>query len=137
MIEILRHIKVACIGILVFITSLSVCGVEKQSELLLTEDDKGKILEQLKLGELWELQLIDGFSLNRPKEIEKSISIIEDNAGNNSKIDEELANALQILTLNFGVHVTFCYDEDSTCLTWVFIKDESQNWRIDNMFERY
>jgi hypothetical protein len=122
---------------LVFITSLSVCGVEKQSELLLTEDDKGKILEQLKLGELWELQLIDGFSLNRPKEIEKSISIIEDNAGNNSKIDEELANALQILTLNFGVYVTFCYDEDSTCLTWVFIKDESQNWRIDNMFERY
>jgi hypothetical protein len=117
--------------------STNVSGSSLEKDVNISNQTKAYITENVSLGSYWQLQSIVEFSSNKPKMVEKSIGIKDELTGKNIELDIQLDSETKKLVSPFGVHVTYCYREESTCLTWVIIKTESEGWHIDHTFENY
>jgi len=116
-------------------TDVSSSSLEK--EVHISNHTRSQITESVSLGSDWHLQSIVEYSSKKPKVVEKSIDVADELTGKNIELDIQLDSETKKLVSSFGVHVTYCYRKESTCLTWVFIKDESEGWHIDHTFEYY
>jgi hypothetical protein len=117
--------------------STNVSGSTLEKDVNISNQTRSYITENVSLGSDWQLQSIVEFSSKKPKMVEKSIDVKDELTGKNIELDIRLDSETKKLVSPFGVHVTYCYREESTCLTWVIIKTESEGWHIDHTFENY
>jgi hypothetical protein len=117
--------------------SANVSSSSLEKEVHISNQTRSQITENVSLGSDWKLQSIVEFSSKKPKMVEKSIVVKDELTGKNIELDIQLDSETKKLVSPFGVHVTYCYREESTCLTWVIIKTESEGWHIDHTFENY
>jgi hypothetical protein len=117
--------------------STNVSGSSLEKDVSISNQTRAYITENVSLGSDWQLQSIVEFSSKKPKMVKKSIDVKDELTGKNIELDIRLDSETKKLVSPFGVHVTYCYREESTCLTWVIIKTESEGWHIDHTFENY
>ncbi len=120
---------------------LSMFNAESSAEQVdkkgVSDKTRDEIIKKIDLGADWELRSIIKYSSSKPEIIVKSIDIKDEITGKCFKTDIELSSDTKKLPSPFGIHVTYCYTDDSTCLTWIFIKNKDGHWIADKTFEIY
>ncbi|MBU2881779.1 hypothetical protein KO525_17690 [Psychrosphaera sp. B3R10] len=137
MFEIQNRTKSTCIVSLIMLLSTKVYGASTEKEINVSEQVVSQMTENLRLSSDWKLQSIVSFSSKKQEAVEKSFEVADELTGKNIELNIELDSATNKLVSPFGMHVTYCYKDENTCLTWVFVQNESGDWSLDHTFENF